>query len=304
MSEINPPLVLEAGSHDADLLRQLWGDTYTPGVMAADHLEVTEQATPALGVTVAAGRAIVAGDEASSQGVYSVSSDDDVDVALATADATNDRIDLIVARVLDSFYSGALDEWELQAVTGTPAATPSAPAAPSNSEILAAVLVPADAGGNPAITDADITDLRETAKVNLAPLGEVGYTEATTDVGSITGSAVDTTAELTHTFVSGRIYRVSLGWGGITSTVAGDRARVRFLVDGAASRDRIILITASGTADLGGVLSHRLACPGDIAAGSRPVKGQAFRHSGTGTLTVQGSATAPRYLLVEDLGPA
>jgi hypothetical protein len=163
MSEINPPLILEAGSHDADLLRQLWEDTYTPGVMGADHLEVTEQATPALGVTVAAGRAFVAGDESSTQGVYYVSNSADVDVALATADATNDRIDLIVARVKDSFYSGGDDEWDLEAVTGTPSGAPVAPAAPANSYVLAEVLVPADPGGNPAITDSDITDMRAEA---------------------------------------------------------------------------------------------------------------------------------------------
>lgn len=160
MSEVNPPLYLEAGEHASNLDRLFHSDLVTAGVIASDHLEVTEQSTPALGVTVAAGRAVVEGDEASDQGLYYVSNDADVNVALATADATNDRIDLIVARILDSFYSGASDAWELQAVTGTPAASPSAPSAPSNSLVLAEVAVPADAGGNPPITNSDIEDTR------------------------------------------------------------------------------------------------------------------------------------------------
>ena len=189
MSEVNPPLVIEAASHDADLLRQLWSDTYTPGVMSADHLEVTEQATPALGVTVAAGRAIVAGDESSTQGVYYVSNTADVDVALATADATNDRIDLIVARVKDSFYSGGDDEWDLEAVTGTPAGAPVAPAAPANSYVLSEVEVPADPGGNPAITDSDITDMRSVSMLRSAALPMVkARTRNTTNTSFATAS--------------------------------------------------------------------------------------------------------------------
>jgi hypothetical protein len=181
MSEINPPLVLQNAGHASNLVRQLWGDTYTPGVMGSDHLEVTEQSTPDLGVTVAAGRVVIAGTESASQGVYYASNDDDVDVALATADATNDRIDLIVARVLDSFYSGGDDEWELQAVTGTAAASPSAPAAPANSLVLAEVLVPSDPGGNPAITDGDITDMRTLATLRQGAPSQV--VEATTQSG-------------------------------------------------------------------------------------------------------------------------
>jgi hypothetical protein len=148
-------------------------------------------------------------------------------------------------------------------------------------------------------------DLVTAANWNSIPVGEVQYTQATSSVGSITGTATDITAQISHTFVSGRLYRVTLGWGGITSTVALDRATVRILLDAGTMFLRLVVVRSSGTNDLGGLtVSNRFACPGDVSAGVHTMKGQAFRESGTGTITVSAASSSPRYLLLEDIGIA
>lgn len=163
MAERNPPAWLQAGSHPADLDRRILESVFrTDGVLdlAGGDLAVTEQGTPAMGVTVAAGVAVIDGTESASQGVYHVVNDADVDLAIAASDPTNDRIDLVVAQVRDSFYSGADDDWLLAVVTGTPAASPAEPTVPVNAHVLARVDVAAAASS---ITDAAITDRREEA---------------------------------------------------------------------------------------------------------------------------------------------
>lgn len=165
MAERNPPAWLQDGSHPADLDRRILESVFrTEGVLdkAGGDLLVTEQAAPTMGVTVAAGVAVIDGTESTSQGVYHVVNDADVDLAIAAADPTNPRIDLVIARVYDSFYGTAVtDVWALEVVTGTPAASPSEPAVPDNSHVLARV----DVGASPfsSVSNAEITDRREEA---------------------------------------------------------------------------------------------------------------------------------------------
>jgi hypothetical protein len=148
-------------------------------------------------------------------------------------------------------------------------------------------------------------DLVTAANWNSIPVGEIDYTQATANVGSITGTAVDITSTVSHTFVSGRAYRITLGWGGVTSTVALDRATIRILLDAGQMFNRQVVIRSTGTTDLGGLtVSNRFTCPGDISAAAHTFKGQAFRDAGSGTLTVIGSTVAPIYLLLEDIGLA
>lgn len=166
MAERNPPAWLQGGSHPADLDRLLIQTLLpTGGVIDKDggHLLVTEQATAAMGVTVAAGRAVIPGTQSADQGHYHAYNDAPVDKNVAASDATNPRIDLVVARVGDVFYdAGASGEWEVQVVTGVAEATPSEPAVPDNAIVLARIDVGA---GVSSITDADITDRR----VHAAP---------------------------------------------------------------------------------------------------------------------------------------
>lgn len=77
-------------------------------------------------------------------------------LTVAAADPSSPRIDLVVARVFDLGTSSSTCDVEL--VTGVPAGSPSAPAAPAASIVLAQILVPAAAAS---ITSANITDERD-----------------------------------------------------------------------------------------------------------------------------------------------
>lgn len=96
-------------------------------------------------------------------------------LTLATADPSNPRIDIIVATVNDTGTSSSAGFVEV--VTGTPAGSPSVPAAPANSIILAQVTV---AAGATSVTSGNITDARPfttaTGGILVAAKGSVvGY---------------------------------------------------------------------------------------------------------------------------------
>jgi hypothetical protein len=96
-------------------------------------------------------------------------------LTVATADPSNPRIDVVAAYVNDTGTSGSSGAVEI--ITGTAAPTPTAPAAPANSIVLAQVLVPA---GSSSVSQGNITDSRPfttaTGGILVAPKGTVtGY---------------------------------------------------------------------------------------------------------------------------------
>lgn len=128
------------------------------GVARAGDYAVSERAAGAnMSVDVAPGALMVGGTENAYQGEYFVFNDAVVNVAIAAADPTNARIDLVGVRVRDSEYSGAANDAAVIAVTGTPAASPAEPTPPENFVTLARVDVPA---ADTAIGNAQITDRR------------------------------------------------------------------------------------------------------------------------------------------------
>ncbi len=130
------------------------------GVVDGGDFLVSEKAsTPDMSVDVAVGRGIVKGTEsAATQGSYFVETDAVTNLVVGDGDASNDRIDVIVAQVRDSDYSGADDDWRLFLVVGTPAGSPTAPTIPANSIKLGEILVVALESTS--IVDSDITDFR------------------------------------------------------------------------------------------------------------------------------------------------
>jgi hypothetical protein len=125
-----------------------------PGVGA--QLAVAANGTPNMSVNVGSGTVFIPGSEAAGQGVYFCQNDATINLAIATAPGAGvSRIDLVVAKVIDSFYSGGSNAWSLAVITGTAAASPAAPAAPVNSIILARVSVGSQVTsiGSGAITD-------------------------------------------------------------------------------------------------------------------------------------------------------
>ena len=159
-----PPSWLQNGSHPAENDRLtttgiLWK---SQGVADYGSMVVAQSATPGMSVQVAAGHALIAGTQTATQGFYIAYNDGATTIAIATANPTNPRIDRIVVAVQDAYYGGTANNPVLfQAVTGPPASSPVAPAAPSNSITLAYVGV---AAGATSITNANITDQRTRAE--------------------------------------------------------------------------------------------------------------------------------------------
>lgn len=166
MTAIQPPLGITTltdgtpAQHPAALFRrlvELLADGQT-GVRETGDMAVTANGTPNMTVNVAAGEALIPGtQQPASQGSYYIFNDATVNLAIAASDATNARRDLVVARVYDRDYAGTTGEWQLEVVTGTPAASPADPATPADSLLLARVDVAAAASS---ISSGNITDLR------------------------------------------------------------------------------------------------------------------------------------------------
>lgn len=189
MAVTNPPEWLQAGSHPAENARRLTHALVDGrgGIVSPGDLAVAENGTPNMSVNVAAGRVLVPGTEATFQGIYRCESRATENRAISAADATNPRKDLVVARVKDAAYSGATNSWDLEVVTGTPAPSPSEPAIPANSWVLAMVDVPAN---DTAITNSQITDRRTTQTGQFgraAALGGVIVCTSTTRPSHVVG---------------------------------------------------------------------------------------------------------------------
>ncbi len=164
MAEMVPPLFLQnVATTNADDVRSLIEALVpTEGIIAAGHLAVTQNGTPNMSVNVAAGLAVIDGDNTpSTQGSYLVKNDATKNLTVTAADPTNPRKDIVIAEVRDSFYAGADDDWRLRVVAGTPAGSPSEPALPDNAIKLAVIAVAAAATS---ITNAVITDSRTLAE--------------------------------------------------------------------------------------------------------------------------------------------
>jgi hypothetical protein len=173
MTILTPPGWLQnAGSvHTAAQLRQylsglIAGTSGSATVLRArsgvhpalgGQLEVTQTGSPSMGVLVNSGVATIAGSESTSQGNYWVANDASVTLAISAAHGSLARIDLVVANVRDTFYSGVNNDTQLRVVTGTPAASPAVPSEGANAIILAQIAVGA---GVTTIVDGNITDRR------------------------------------------------------------------------------------------------------------------------------------------------
>ncbi len=131
--------------------------TVRSGVRPGADLVVSANGTPNMTVNVAAGQCLVQGTESGFEGGIVGTNDGVVNLAIAAADATNPRRDLIVARWYSETVVVGSRRFSLEVVTGSPGASPSDPATPANATVLARVTVAAAASS---ITSGAITDLR------------------------------------------------------------------------------------------------------------------------------------------------
>lgn len=128
---------------DRTLIAALW--PYA-GVISSGDLAVTQRAAGAdSSVDVAIGRAIVY-QTGSDKAFFVNASGALQNVTLPASPGSNSRYDMIYAVVQDSTISGTVDNWSLVAVSGTAAASPVEPAAPSGAGVLLLARVTRTAG--------------------------------------------------------------------------------------------------------------------------------------------------------------
>lgn len=117
-------------------------------------LGVTQAATPAMKVTVIAGKVAVPNNTAGEPG-YGLTLEANTDLDIATSNVTNPRIDLVIARVVDLGNSGST--YTVEILTGTPAAVPSRPTLPSGTSHCIALKTITVGAGVTSILNANIT---------------------------------------------------------------------------------------------------------------------------------------------------
>jgi hypothetical protein len=171
------PLWLDnaAGGYVAGLDRQFIAGTFrSSGVFGVGDLVVSQRGAGAdSSVDVSLGRAVVF-EQSTTERAYLIRLSGSVqNVTLPAAPGTNSRYDMIYAQVRDSTISGAVDDWVLTVVSGTAAASPTEPAAPSGQSLLLARVL--RTSGTTTVVNSNIQD-RRTFNRNAYPLPWVSIT--------------------------------------------------------------------------------------------------------------------------------
>jgi hypothetical protein len=258
----------------------------------AGDLKVSQQGSPAMGITVAIGSGIVDGTESATQGIYVVVNDAAADVSIAASDPSNPRIDLVGVRIRDDEFSGANHVADLFIVQGTAAASPSRPTAPDNFLELAEVDVPAGASS---ITNAEITDTRVPSLVWARGRGNIDAVEQTASQ-NVTTTADITGVTITWTAVAGRRYASRAHTYGFSSV--GGAAVQTFIRDGSNAILSLATYNSPTNAYSGTMDLRRTTEP---AAGSttRKLSGAAIV---SGTATIYYDVNQVANLTVDDVG--
>lgn len=229
-----------AVTYTANEWRTLLTNLFTEGILGAGSFAVTQRAAGAnMQLDIAAGVAVLTGDDAAGQGRYLIRADaaDTEAVTISTANPTNPRIDRVGIQLRDPSEGGSAGRDAIfSVVAGTAAASPSAPAAPNSFLTLALVTVPA---GTTSILDANITDSRtasrlvhEVVDASALAVNTVSLEEMKTVQGcSVTRSTnqtltAGTTTDVTYTtetydnggfWASGATVTIPSGLGGLYS---------------------------------------------------------------------------------------
>lgn len=149
-----------------------------------------QAAAGGLSVSMRAGGAVI--ERGTLVGPYIVVSESVATVTLATADATNPRIDRVDLQVLDGILgdNGGVSQTAFVVTTGTAAGSPVAPAAPANSIPITQIHLPAN---TTTITAGMIFDVRKSAGVR-GGIRVLLPGDLLTDVGFGSGEWRDTSA--------------------------------------------------------------------------------------------------------------
>lgn len=195
-----PPSWLQNGSHPAENDRlSMQSIIASSGIIGSSSLAVTQAATPAMAVQVAAGWGAIVGNYTTNMGVYQFYNDAATQLTITTANPTNPRIDRVVVTVNDSYYTGSTNNVTFTVVAGTPAGSPVAPATPTNSISLATVAV---AAGATSIVNANITDTRTSVTTNL-PVGDLTEVQGGTGITVVSGTGPIPVVSVDATVIAG-----------------------------------------------------------------------------------------------------
>lgn len=214
-----PPCFVDVDNvFGGDEMARVYKGLISEGVIGPSALAVSERSGGAvMGIDVAAGAAWINGDDSALlQPVYHQVSNSVVQVSVDAADATNPRIDRVVLQIDDAtFDATGARQARIEVLTGTPAASPAAPAEPDSAITLATISV---AANDTAIEDADITDARTQARIGDGFVDTASLVDALVTTAKINDLAV-TEPKLG----SGAVTRGKIGNGEVhTEKIADD----------------------------------------------------------------------------------
>lgn len=306
------PVTLQAGNYSAIDDRRFWGSGLGEGYLSTGSYQVIQRAAGAnMTVDVASSvgeGAVVTGDSVTAQGKYFVPpTAANVNVDIATADATNPRNDLVVLEIKDDQHDASgLNLARVRVITGTPNASaaltdaPGAngtPALPSSCMPLAVVNVTA---GLASVATARISDRRTSAKP-YAVLGRTTSSTGFVTTATHTDYKTDTNVTTSVTYAASRILRVQVFThvycsGGLQNVLIG-------IFRGSTQIAESFLASAglSNVDQTGVFLSHTFSGPTVGATESFTLQIRA----GTSNTAVNSYATPAQLkcFTVEDLGP-
>jgi hypothetical protein len=285
MATINPPSWLQnVATHTAQGERlSLGGLIGQSGVAASGQMTVVQRGAGAnMSVDVGAGTCYIKGTSNTYQGTYSCTNDAATNVVIAAADLSLARKDLIIARINDSAYAGALNSWTLEVVQGTPAASPAEPALPVSSLKLATVNVAANASS---ITNANIVNAGIYATSRLVSMPFVCTSTTRPTQGLVNGFTIyETDSNVLAVYIGPRstglvssgIITAATGWsvGSQSGILTGRVGQLYFVMNRTGAN-----IASSATGNIGNV------SVGTVAAGWRPVITAGWANGSNGPIT-------------------
>jgi hypothetical protein len=221
-------------------------------------------------------------------------------VTHTAAHATLPRVDLVVVQVrANDLDGGSNNDWIVQAVAGTPAASPVAPATPAYAVAIAEVLIPA--AFNAIIPAGNITDVRPRRMDqpwNTA-WGVQAFVRVTTATANVSNVETDVAGlSVTLNTVANRRYRI---FASVLpqSTIAGDISHIKIT-----DQNNVIQHTARMQLPVvNTAMRTDLAYTTNPAAGPSTWKVRAIREGTGGVHSFAPNTSNYHELIVDDIGP-
>lgn len=249
---------------------------------------------------IAAGSCWVLGDsDAVNQPLYRCINDATVNKGV-TPDPSNPRIVTVVAQINDATFAGALRNWTITVIHGTPAASPVSPAVPASALWLTSYFVPAASASSAAYINKDPLGVSPGAQVKAARAHVPGGTRgirlragmsgggAPWNIATGTDTAVQFTLTTgTQSYDTGVAYGGSTYYGGTLLLDAATHSLFTAPFDGVYTFEATIIWQANATGVRSLLWRHSVG----------PTKQVGSSHYGDGTRQLVQQAVATRAML-------